>query len=63
MEKTGDNLGLVPMNPIEEIDKQIASLERTGEIMKTQATEISDLKEALSKSASELKAVTKDHNT
>ena len=50
---TGD---IVPMNPIEEKDKKIAALEKRVESLKGQESEISKLKEALSKSSAELKS-------
>ena len=65
MEESGDvdNLDLVPCNPIEEKDKQIAALQKTVEMMGSQAKDISDLKQALSKSESELKAVKSEQIT
>ena len=45
---------LVPVNPIEEKDKQIAALEKSVEHMGTKDSEIAQLKESLCKSKAEL---------
>ena len=63
MEENGDadTLDLVPINPIEEKDNQIAALEKRVDILKTKETEIIQVKEALS--TSELKTAKSDHRT
>ena len=55
-----DSADIVPMNPIEEKDKKIAALEKNLELLKSKETEIASLKEALTKSTSELKTA-KNH--
>ena len=58
-----DSEDLVPVNPIEEKDKQIAALEKTVGEMKTKESEIIHLKETVFKSTAELNFVKKEHNT
>ena len=59
----GETEDIVPINPIEEKDKKIASLEKSVEGLKTKEAEITQLKEALSKSSAELDLVSKKHRT
>ena len=50
----GDGEGIVPVNPIEEKDKQIAELERKIGELQPKETEMIQLKEALAKSKVDL---------
>ena len=54
--------GIVPVNPIEEKDRQIAELEKSVEESKSQEIKLNQLKEALSKSKAELKTVKSSHD-
>ena len=54
---------VVPTNPIEQKDKKIASLIKDLELAKAKDEEIKNLKEALNKSSSELKATKKSFHT
>ena len=62
-EMTEDEDLVVPMNPIELKDKQIAALKKNVEDFKTKDTEIDRLKEALTKTNAELKVVKKNFHT
>ena len=53
-EVEGDGEGIVPVNPIEEKDNQIAELEKRVGELEPKETEISQLKEALAKSKLDL---------
>ena len=54
-----DEEALVPMNPIEQKDKKIATLMKENESLKGKDDEINILKEALTKSTAELKLAKK----
>ena len=54
---------LVPMNPIEEKDKQIAALEKKVECLKTKDEEMNMLREALCKSVAETKILKTENRT
>ena len=60
MDENGD-ADIVPINPIEEKDQQIAALEKKVEALKFNETEVTQLKESLSKSTTELRTAKMNH--
>ena len=62
MEENGE-VDIVPINPIEEKDLQIAALEKNVESLKSKDIEILQLKEALSKTSADLKISNLNHKT